>query len=293
MSKLSIRSDIGFYNSEDAYPATVSAIDQILAVLPTRDNWCVEFGAWDGIHVSCTRNLIVNHGYFSVQIEGDRERCAQLKENYAGVDRVKVFNLFVGLSKDDNLDSILARTDIPPEFDFCCIDIDGNDYHIWKSMTRYRPKVICIEFNPTIPPEVNFVQSADPIVNHGCSLTALVELAAEKNYELVAAFNVNAYFVQKQYFPLYEIADNSIPALWKNQDCVTYFFTGYDGQVFLHGCRKLPWHEGNPIRESDVQILPKFLRIYPYQRRRQILYNCLIDPRKILGVIKRRLNQKR
>ncbi len=27
-------------------------IEKILDILPDRDSWCVEFGAWDGVHLS-------------------------------------------------------------------------------------------------------------------------------------------------------------------------------------------------------------------------------------------------
>jgi hypothetical protein len=37
-------------------------------------------------------------------------------------------------------------------FDFLSIDIDGNDYHAWHAIKNYQPKILMIEFNPTIPP---------------------------------------------------------------------------------------------------------------------------------------------
>ena len=41
------------------------------------DNWCVEFGAWDGIHLSNTFNL-VQQGWNAVYIEGDKSRYKDL-----------------------------------------------------------------------------------------------------------------------------------------------------------------------------------------------------------------------
>ena len=44
-----------------------------------KDPWCVEFGAWDGIHLSNTFNLVEN-GWNAFYIEGNRKRYFQLKK---------------------------------------------------------------------------------------------------------------------------------------------------------------------------------------------------------------------
>ena len=57
-------------------------IAKALEMLPTRDRWCVEFGAWDGSHLSNTFNLVENHQYHVVLIEGDRGKFESLRNNY-------------------------------------------------------------------------------------------------------------------------------------------------------------------------------------------------------------------
>ena len=49
--------------------------EEIFRVIGTRSKWCVEFGAWDGVFLSNTCNLIRNHGWSAVLIEGDKTRC--------------------------------------------------------------------------------------------------------------------------------------------------------------------------------------------------------------------------
>jgi hypothetical protein len=56
-------------------------IEQILALLPANDRWCVEFGAWDGLHLSNSRHLIENSGYSAVLIEGSSSAAADLQRN--------------------------------------------------------------------------------------------------------------------------------------------------------------------------------------------------------------------
>lgn len=238
-------------------------IEKIIKTLLNNNKWCVEFGAWDGKYASNTRNLIENKNYSAVLIEGDKNKFKDLQKNYLNNSKVITLNKFVGFDKKNNLDQILKNTPIPIDFDFLSIDIDGNDYYVWKAMSKYKPKVICIEFNPTIPTKVRFVQPPDPSVNQGASLLSLTELGKEKGYELISVLAVNAFFVKSEYYPLFQINKNNSPEVLRtNVDFVTYLFSGYDGKIFLQGLKKLPWH-GLELNESKMQLLPGFLRKYP------------------------------
>lgn len=284
--------DFGFFSEnaqKNGVALTATAIESILGQLPERNRWCVEFGAWDGLVGSTSRRLILDQHYSAVLIEGNPERFAELKNNYADKDRVFTRNQFVGFTASDGLDAILAGTPAPTDLDFLTVDIDGNDYHVWNAIVKYRPKVVMIEFNPTIPPEVNFIQPANPAVSQGNSLTALAELGKKKNYELIAVLGVNAFFATSELFPLFKISDNRVEKLWSNRDCVTYFFTGYDGKVFLRGCCKLPMQGGMPFEEAKVQVLPVFLQRYPWTAKHRHWHLALSQPGNFLKKILRRL----
>jgi hypothetical protein len=165
-----------FKRDEHSQAGEDGIIEKILEVLPSNDKWCVEFGAWDGVFLTNTRSLICSKGFSAVLIEADKNRFLELQRNYTQQkDRVITINRFVGFEDNDNLDRILSDTPIPQDFDLLSIDIDGNDYHVWKRVSQYKPKVVVIEFNPTIPTEVRFVQPADPALNHGSSLLSLIE----------------------------------------------------------------------------------------------------------------------
>ena len=103
-------------------------IAKILSLLPETDRWCVEFGAWDGIHLSNVRKLILESQYNAVMIEGDASKFQLLKNNYCDNENVRVVNAFVGFERRNSLDKILSSYEIPKDFDFLSIDIDGNDY---------------------------------------------------------------------------------------------------------------------------------------------------------------------
>lgn len=238
-------------------------IKKILEVIPQNDKWCVDFGAWDGLYLSNARNLIETKGCSAILIECNKVKFAELKKNYAQNKNVITINRFVGFEKEDNLDQILKMTPIPNDFDFLSIDIDGNDYHVWKAISDYHPKIVCIEFNPTIPTEIEFIQSADPSVKQGASLLSLVKLGKDKGYELVSVLKFNAFFVRSKYYPLFKMESNSPKVLRTNLSDITYLFSGYDGKIFLTGSLRLPWHGGIELRESRVQHLPRIIRKYP------------------------------
>jgi hypothetical protein len=231
----------------------------VLDKLEGKTGWCVEFGAWDGLHYSNTANLIKDHGYRAVMIEADPIRFRDLQRTYPDADRVHGICAFVGFESTDSLDVLLERTPIPKTFDVLSIDIDGNDYHVWNAVERYRPRCVVIEYNPTIATGLHFVQPKDPSVMQGSSLDALVELGKQKGYELVCVTRFNGIFVRREDFPAFEISDNSISRLRRDVSLVTHIFCGYDGKVFIRGYGKLPWHD-IPYAEALLQPLPKFLR---------------------------------
>lgn len=227
------------------------------------DNWCVEFGAYDGKSLSNTWNLIVNKGWHGVLIEANKKRFIKLIDNYKDIDRVICFKKFINFSGNNSIDNILSETKIPISFDLMSIDIDGNDYHIWDSIKKYTPKVVIIEFNPTIPNDIEFIQERNMKIYQGSSLLSLIKLGKRKNYELIGVTSFNAIFVKKQYYKLFKINDNSISLMHSyNKNFQTRIFQLYDGTLVLDGCETLRWHK-KKIEQKKIQVLPKFLRVYP------------------------------
>ena len=87
------------------------------------------------------------------------------------------------------------------EIDLLSIDIDYNDYWIWKAVTAVSPRVVVIEYNATLRPPMSLVVPYDPAcmwdgTNYfGASLEALVRLGRDKGYRVVACnyTGVNAF----------------------------------------------------------------------------------------------------
>jgi hypothetical protein len=239
-------------------------IEKIFGIIKNTDKWCVEFGAWDGKIASNTYDLIINKQWKAVQIEADKNLYNKLLQTYSGKPQVICLNKKINFEGAETLDNILLKTPIPKDFDLLSIDIDGNDYHIWNSIEIYRPKVVIIEFNPTIPNDVEFVQPRDMKINQGSSLLSLAKLGREKGYELIAVLEVNVFFVKKEYYPLFKIQDNAVHLIRKMGEFETKIFQLYDGTLVLTGNKSLAWH-ALEINQQSIQVLPKFLRKYPGQ----------------------------
>jgi hypothetical protein len=227
------------------------------------DRWCVEFGAWDGFHHSNTCNLIKNKDYQAVLIEGDVKKYRELCANFPSPGVVKVCR-FVTFDGDSTLDCILQTTPIPNDFDFLSIDIDGCDYFIFKSLLLYQPKLICIEFNPTVPNDVEFIQPRDFSIKQGSSAKSVTQLAATKGYALVAATPCNLFFVRNEFREnVIGSNGNTLDLLRDDTQFKAYIFTGFDGTIFTDKASiRMPWHRIE-IPRAALQQLPGFLRRFP------------------------------
>lgn len=117
-----------------------------------RERWCVEFGAWDGKHLSNTFNL-VRKGWNAIYIEGDEDRFSELVTTSNEYPQIIPVNAMVSfdIDSEDCLDSIVSRHPLPADFDVLSIDIDSYDLAVWHAFTG-RPKVVIIEINSYIPP---------------------------------------------------------------------------------------------------------------------------------------------
>jgi FkbM family methyltransferase len=155
-----------------------------------KNGWVCEFGAADGKWNSNTFRL-VEHGWKAVYIEADERKAEELQ---------KVAQLYTNIipmhkcispdsSSPDALDTLLSTTPCPIDFDLLSIDIDSFDYQVWKSVVKYKPKVVIIEINSSISPlREGYIHESimhNGQMMDGTSYMAMVRLGLEKGYTLV------------------------------------------------------------------------------------------------------------
>lgn len=205
-------------------------LEEILNRIGVRENYCVEFGAWDGKHLSNTWNLWHEKGWSALLIEGEADRVNALEKSLKQYPKVRPYCAFVGLEGDNRLDVILKRNNVPQEFDVLSIDVDGDDYHIFKSIEDFRPRVILVEYNPTIPPHIELI--AAPGNYFGASALSILKLAKTKNYSLAACTTTNLILVRNDEYAKLGFSEPKLSEVMPT-DAITYVVTSYSGDAYL------------------------------------------------------------
>jgi hypothetical protein len=168
-------------------------IEELFSRIGVTSKACCEFGAWDGVHFSNCRKLVLE-GWRAVMIEGDSTKFVRLRSTYKDTPGVSCMNRFVD-TDTNRLDILLRECDVP-NLDFLSIDIDGLDFEIFESLAA-RPRVICVEVNAGHDPtRKTQIPRAIAQGNVGQSLLWFVEVADQKGYGLVC-YTGNAFFVQR------------------------------------------------------------------------------------------------
>ncbi len=162
-----------------------------------KNRWCCEFGAWDGIKGSNTFNLVKNYHFKAVFIESDKQKFLDLLVTQKKFSNIVAINKHVDFKRKskNSLDNILKNTNISKKFEVLSIDIDSFDLAVWKSIKKYRPKIVIIEINSGIEPGIKQLHS---ISKQGNSFTSTVNFAKQIGYELVCHTG-NCIFIEKKY----------------------------------------------------------------------------------------------
>jgi hypothetical protein len=169
-------------------------VEALLSVLPVRRRYFVEFGIGPadptyatGLEGNCVDLAACGwHGLF--MDGGIHPPIYEVKQEFITAD---------------NINDLLAKYGVPEDFCLISIDIDGQDYWVWKALA-YKPEIVVIEMNSnfgpreclTVPRDNDF--RWDRTKYYGASLLALDHLGRSKGYQLVYANGVNAFFVRKE-----------------------------------------------------------------------------------------------
>jgi hypothetical protein len=182
-------------------------IDYIFTKIGTRSRKFVEFGCGDGRECN-TANLSINGKWSGLLMDCDFENAQAARQFYENKletgQQVKVLQMEITA---ENINEILSKSEFHGEIDLLSIDIDGNDYWVWKALGEIQPRVVVIEYNASYGKlrsiAVQYDAGFDYLAKHptgfyhGASIVALTKLADEKGYALVGCdrSGTNAFFV--------------------------------------------------------------------------------------------------
>ena len=105
------------------------------------------------------------------------------------------------------MNALVSDNGFTGPIDLLSLDIDGNDYWVWRALDCVSPRVVVLEFNGSCGPESSVAMSYRPDYRLdltaqpyrcGASLPAFVKLGRQKGYRLVGiqSHGFNAFFVQ-------------------------------------------------------------------------------------------------
>jgi hypothetical protein len=170
----------------------------------------VEFGVGD-YRESNTRFLLVNNNWTGLVLDSSSENILRIKKSRIyWAYNIKAVQSFV---TRDNINELLRENGITGEIGLLSIDIDGNDFWVWRAITVISPVIVVVEYNHrfgkeaavTIPYEENFDRRRSPQapLYFGASLKALCWVAERKGYAFVGCNSngVNAFFIRKDKKP--------------------------------------------------------------------------------------------
>lgn len=159
----------------------------------------VEFGGEDGVELN-SAVLADVFGWRGVLIEGDGVKHHHLHRKYAPNPNVTTGHAMV---TSDRVEELFSMLGVPAEFDLLSIDIDGDDFWVWRAIRAYSPKVVVIEYNASLGVDQALVQREGDgpwqgTDFYGASQPALEALGAQKGYRLVHADMTgnNLFFVR-------------------------------------------------------------------------------------------------
>ena len=181
-------------------------IYEIFKRIGTGSKYFVEFGVGNGTENNSAYLLMQN--WKGSWIEGSTDHCNAMKKNYSNIINNNQLQVKESFITKDNICALFDGLKVPVDLDFLSIDIDGNDYWIWKELAKYKPRVIAIEYNASVGPHIEWVMPYNE--NHvwngkdkghyfGASLKSFELLGDSLGYSLVGCnlTGANAFFVRK------------------------------------------------------------------------------------------------
>lgn len=162
---------------------------EIFQKIGTRSKFAVEFGASDGYWLSNIR-MFLDNGWTGLQMEGISEPKNGVKSEF--------------ITKD-NINNLFKKYNVPQNVDLLSIDIDGNDYWVWKNL-EYSPTVVVVEYNSnfdkntSVALEYDEKHTFDGTYAYSASFRAYEKLATQKGYYFYAeARHTNLIFVKNEF----------------------------------------------------------------------------------------------
>ena len=180
-------------------------IQYLIHHIPIENEAFIEFGVEDYCEAN-TRFLLMNNNWRGLILDQNPALTARLRDDpmYWRHELIAVSSFITA----ENINRLIGSAGFCGDIGLLSIDVDGNDYWVWRAINVVSPRIVVCEFNSLFgwryPVSVRYRQDFDKTKAHysnlffGASLPALCHLAKEKGYEFAGSNSAgsNGFFVR-------------------------------------------------------------------------------------------------
>lgn len=181
-------------------------IDWLASTVAVPNHRFIEFGVEDFREANC-RFLTLNRNWRGLVMDGSAENMDALRrDEIFWRHDITAKTAFITA---ENINELIASENMNGPLGLLSVDIDGNDYWVWKAIEGLEPAIVSCEVNPVLGDMRPVTVPYDPAFQRfnahwsglcfGASIAALKHLAAEKGYRFVGTTStgINAFFVRE------------------------------------------------------------------------------------------------
>ncbi len=244
-------------------------IDWLIDRLPGMPETFVEFGVQD-YRESNTRLLLYLRNWRGLVMDGSCRNIADIKQQ----DISWRFDLEAQCAfiDRDNINNLIYSAGISGEIGLLSVDLDGNDYWVWKAIDVVNPVIVVCEYNAvfgdaqriSVPYRPDFQRT---IAHHsnlyfGASLPSLIDLGNQKGYVYIGSNSngCNAFFVREdRASEIVQVIDEvkSFPSRFRESRDAAGKLTYVRGEKRIEIIRHLP------VFDFESQSIKQLMDIYP------------------------------
>lgn len=181
-------------------------LQYLLGKVPVASTVFVEIGVQD-YSESNTRFLLQNDNWGGLIVDCDRAHVEFAQAH--GLDWRHELTAAQAFVTRDNVNRVIAQAGLRGDIGLLSLDIDGNDYWVLDALDVVSPRILVVEYNSVLGPELAVTIPYTPdfdrrrahpsTLYYGASLAALCLAAERKGYELVGSNSAgnNAFFVRR------------------------------------------------------------------------------------------------
>ncbi|MFC2459695.1 MAG: hypothetical protein ACFNQB_00660 [Selenomonas noxia] len=182
-------------------------IQWLIHNIPIQSKRFIEFGVQNYTE-SNTRFLLMHDNWSGLIMDGSQENMDYVKQdNICWMHDLKPVPAFITA---ENINTLIRDNGFDGEVGILSIDIDGNDYWVWKAISCVQADIVICEYNSrfgseravTIPYDPNFYRTEAHSSNlyFGASIRALTLLGQQKGYALVYGNEIgsNLFFIRRE-----------------------------------------------------------------------------------------------